>query len=177
MKEIRDIRDKSIPGTINAEGKRILCLNYPDGVEYIEAPEGFEEFHERAMNPPVEGTLEYKGFQAIYYHGDPGDSDENRFYGEAVNVRTNIFMEGDTLLELESEFHEIVEEFLSDLVHSSHSIEYYTDDPVILDYYYSHYADRMLKDLERMVVVHRPAVMELVSSPSSLRSEDPPPEA
>jgi hypothetical protein len=113
---------------------------FPEGVYEMETPPDFDEW----LNTPVEGTLEYKGFRATYHHGET-DIDRHKLFGElSTNTRNVGFvMQGDTLEELEAEFHEMTDDFLLSLVDHRRRyrspIEFYTSDPAILSYFYSHY--------------------------------------
>jgi hypothetical protein len=114
------------------------------GVIEIEPPAGYNPAAYAIID---EGYLPpYKGFQAAYRHGDVRDGEQDKLFGRISNLNVNagIFLGGDSMAELTSDFHEAVERFLSELSDPSdplsrYGIGYYTSDPVILSYYAAHY--------------------------------------
>jgi azurin len=110
------------------------------GTVEITPPVGYDE--SKIMEHNIIGSLEYKGFQADYEHGLEEDGEQNMYFGHATNLTHAAFiMQGDTLEELEDEFHGMVEDFLKDLSDPTISkpIEFYTKDQSILNYYYQEY--------------------------------------
>jgi hypothetical protein len=110
---------------------------FPDGIYEFDPPPGYDMA--ALLRTPVDGTLEYKGFRATYYR----DEEDGILFGELVNTENMGFiMQGDTLEELESAFHELTDDFLLSLVDHRRRyripIEFYTSDPAILSYFYSH---------------------------------------
>lgn len=56
----------------------------------------------------MKSTLEYKGFTGVFNW----DNDTNVYYGDVINIRDTITFEGDTLEEVEQEFHNSVDDYL-----------------------------------------------------------------
>jgi hypothetical protein len=133
-----------------------------NGILQIDPPTGYTP---GATTIVFEGELPpYKGFRAGYYlaKGQPGE--DYRYYGHDLNLnhRTGFPIRGNTMEELTLDFHLAVDEFLSELSNpaypsSKYGIEYYTDDPNILDYYNRH---RGIFNLETMINIHK-AVLKL----------------
>jgi hypothetical protein len=109
--------------------------------------ESSQKVDSESMSPKIEGTLYYKGFRAQYWRGDE-ESEESEYYvGEATNLRHVIFvLEGTDPQEITDDFHGMVEDFLENLQNPqiSNPIEFYTDDPAILEYYRLHYPKPVL---------------------------------
>jgi hypothetical protein len=93
----------------------------------------------KALNPPVEGQLYYKGFIAQYWRGDEEDGEQDLYVADMANIHEAAFvMQGYSLQELTQDFHEMVDDFLEEVDNGGYGgepIEYYTNDPKLLEYY------------------------------------------
>jgi hypothetical protein len=112
-----------------------------NGVVSVEEPPGFD--YDKALNPPVEGHLYYKGFIAQYWRGDEEDNEHDLYVADMANIHEAAFvMQGYSLEELTQDFHEMVDDFLEEVDsggYGGHPIEYYTNDPDLLSYYKKHH--------------------------------------
>jgi hypothetical protein len=108
---------------------------------------------DKILNPKIEGTLEYKKVKAQYWKGDPDDGEEDWLFGDITNIRNDAFcLEGRNLQEFTADFHDAVDEFYAEFdvqgkatsINPStgrlceQPIEFYANDPAILDHFYNH---------------------------------------
>jgi hypothetical protein len=103
----------------------------------------------KALNPPIEGQLRYKGFIAQYWRGEEEDGEQDKYVADMANIHEAAFvMQGDNLQELTQDFHEMVDDFLTEVDNGEYGgepIEYYTNDKNILDYYNKYHRNNVVQ--------------------------------